>query len=73
MLPTFVAGSFLEFLRTVSAIRNGICALRRLAAIHLFCDSYLNSLSFAFGRFFPTGLSGSGSYFLPLLRKGIRL
>ncbi len=31
--PTFAAGCFLEFLRSVSANRNGMCALRRLTAI----------------------------------------
>ena len=34
---------------------------------------YLNSLSFARGLFLPTGLSGFGSYVLPLFIKGALL
>ena len=36
LCPAFLAAGFLEFLRFVSAFRNGICALGRIAAIPSF-------------------------------------
>ena len=36
MCPAFLAGGFLEFLRSVSAHQNGMCALGRIAAIPSF-------------------------------------
>ena len=37
LCPTFLAVGFLEFLRYVSAYRNGICAFGRLSASPSFC------------------------------------